>query len=98
MIEIICWGVFIEGVLENGPGILYQMLHIDRDIPGWLPLGAPSMHWLDCRYQSDWLGVNHRSRHEKIANDECPECDGELDTGYECNKCGFDARPEVLIL
>jgi hypothetical protein len=30
----------------------------------------------------------------KIAEDICPECGGELDTGWECNKCGFDAKPE----
>lgn len=27
--------------------------------------------------------------------DQCPECGGSLDTGWECNKCGFDARPEM---
>lgn len=30
----------------------------------------------------------------------CPECGGELDTGWECNACGFDAmldaRPELV--
>lgn len=31
-----------------------------------------------------------------IAEDKCPECGGELDTGWECNKCGFDARPEAM--
>jgi len=25
----------------------------------------------------------------------CPECGGELDTGWECNRCGFDAQPEM---
>ncbi len=23
------------------------------------------------------------------------QCGGDLDTGYECNKCGYDALPEV---
>jgi len=23
--------------------------------------------------------------------DTCPECLGELDTGWECNSCGYDA-------
>lgn len=23
----------------------------------------------------------------------CPECGGHLDTGCECNSCGFDAMP-----
>jgi tRNA(Ile2) C34 agmatinyltransferase TiaS len=27
--------------------------------------------------------------------DICPECGGELDTGWECNSCGFDALPLV---
>lgn len=25
-------------------------------------------------------------------NDTCPECAGALDTGWECNDCGYDAR------
>lgn len=24
--------------------------------------------------------------------DQCPECGGDIDTGWECNNCGFDAR------
>lgn len=24
-------------------------------------------------------------------DDACPKCLGELDTGWECNNCGFDA-------
>lgn len=27
----------------------------------------------------------------KVSKDICPKCDGELDTGWECNDCGFDA-------
>lgn len=34
------------------------------------------------------------SRRKLIAWDVCPECGGELDTGWECNSCGFDAGPE----
>jgi hypothetical protein len=26
----------------------------------------------------------------------CPRCLGELDTGYECNDCGYDAYGLVL--
>jgi hypothetical protein len=33
-------------------------------------------------------------RHHRIKNDICPECAGSLDTGWECNSCGFDAAPE----
>ena len=25
----------------------------------------------------------------------CPECGGGLDTGWECNDCGYDARDEA---
>ena len=25
----------------------------------------------------------------------CRECGGELDTGYECNRCGFDMLPFI---
>ena len=28
-----------------------------------------------------------------IDEDHCPMCLGELDTGWECNSCGFDALP-----
>lgn len=28
-----------------------------------------------------------------ISADRCPNCLGDLDTGYECNTCGFDAAP-----
>lgn len=27
-----------------------------------------------------------------VSEDICPQCLGELDTGYECNVCGYDAR------
>lgn len=27
--------------------------------------------------------------------DVCPECGGDLDTGWECNKCSYDARWEA---
>lgn len=27
--------------------------------------------------------------------DRCPECGGDLDTGWECSDCGFDARELV---
>jgi len=28
-----------------------------------------------------------------ISEDHCPVCLGELDTGWECNECGYDAKP-----
>lgn len=31
-----------------------------------------------------------------VADDKCPKCGGELDTGWECNDCGFDAMPIAL--
>lgn len=39
--------------------------------------------------------VHTEGREARIANDQCPECGGELDTGWECNDCGFDAKPEL---
>lgn len=26
-----------------------------------------------------------------VDGDKCPKCGGELDTGWECNDCGYDA-------
>lgn len=28
-----------------------------------------------------------------VERDQCPQCGGELDTGWECIKCGYDAKP-----
>jgi hypothetical protein len=28
--------------------------------------------------------------------DCCPRCLGELDTGWECNDCDYDARPLII--
>lgn len=39
----------------------------------------------------------HREHREAAADqDRCPECGGELDTGWECNDCGYDAQPIVM--
>lgn len=38
---------------------------------------------------------NKTLRHHAVKNDLCPECGAELDTGWECLRCGFDARPIV---
>lgn len=32
----------------------------------------------------------------KVAKDICPKCGGELDTGWECNDCGYDAMGEAV--
>lgn len=31
-------------------------------------------------------------RRELARDDICPECGGDLDTGWECNSCRYDAR------
>lgn len=33
-------------------------------------------------------------RRELVKENYCPECGGELDTGWECNNCGYDANRE----
>jgi hypothetical protein len=38
---------------------------------------------------------NDRLHRELAREDSCPKCLGELDTGWECNDCGFDAMPLV---
>lgn len=40
---------------------------------------------IERKVRSDYLN--------RIADDQCPcvDCDGDLDTGWECNDCGFDA-------
>lgn len=39
--------------------------------------------------------IRQVKRAHELKNDRCPECGGELDTGFECNDCGFDAVPEI---
>lgn len=39
----------------------------------------------------------HPAVHAKVQKDQCPKCGGELDTGWECNSCGFDAMPFIHI-
>lgn len=37
----------------------------------------------------------HTLRRVAASRDICPECGGELDTGWECNDCRYDARDEA---
>lgn len=32
----------------------------------------------------------------RARRDQCPVCPGNLDTGYECCECGFDALPIII--
>lgn len=34
-------------------------------------------------------------RRSLARRDICPECGGALDTGWECNACGYDAQHEA---
>lgn len=34
-------------------------------------------------------------RVQMIKEDRCPQCGGELDTGWECNDCDFDGMQEL---
>ena len=36
--------------------------------------------------------VNPTLRRHAAKNDICPECGGELDTGWECISCRYDAQ------
>lgn len=35
---------------------------------------------------------------DRVSKDLCAKCDGELDTGWECNDCGWDGRPFALMI
>lgn len=47
-----------------------------------------------------WFGADRAAlraqRETAIRGDACPECGGELDTGFECNGCGRDFQAEAL--
>ena len=38
-------------------------------------------------------GVSDAALRTLIEQDKCPMCLGELDTGWECNECNYDAHP-----
>lgn len=48
---------------------------------------------------SDWTAIlngqfpakSQAVRKQMAQEDCCPQCGGELDTGWECNDCGYDA-------
>ncbi len=42
--------------------------------------------------------VRSKALRRELVNqyEACPECGGELDTGFECNKCGYDAAKLVV--
>jgi hypothetical protein len=42
-------------------------------------------------------GLSDQSVSILISEDRCPMCLGHLDTGWECNSCGYDAKPWVKI-
>ena len=44
----------------------------------------------DCPYQKV-VDLTARRPTLLARRDKCPKCRGELDTGWECNDCGFDA-------
>lgn len=39
--------------------------------------------------------LNPTVRKHEAKSDRCPECGGQLDTGYECLHCGYDALPDL---
>lgn len=39
------------------------------------------------------MSHNEEQDEARVANDRCPQCGGSLDTGWECNSCGYDAKP-----
>ena len=49
------------------------------------------MSWDNATYPLRYPGIRRACAHD----DRCPECGGELDTGWECNSCGYDAKDEA---
>jgi hypothetical protein len=43
------------------------------------------------------MATYDKVRIDCIIENLCPECGGELDTGWECNRCYFDAMREHCI-
>jgi hypothetical protein len=74
--------------------------HLIVNVPllGCISFQAQGNLWRSAnRYPLVGYPIRHpRQRQAAIlARGQCPECGGELDTGNECNECGFDAMPEL---
>jgi hypothetical protein len=39
----------------------------------------------------EWWMHKIQSVEALVTQDKCPKCRGELDVGWECNDCGYDA-------
>lgn len=46
---------------------------------------------------TDYPIKNATLRHAEVKQDRCPECGGELDTGWECNDCGADCKLDLAL-
>lgn len=43
-----------------------------------------------------WFPITRAVLRRALAREDiCPQCGGALDTGFECNDCGYDARLEA---
>ena len=50
----------------------------------------PELHTRHIRDATNFPIFGTLARQELVKADICPECGGALDTGGECNECGFD--------
>jgi hypothetical protein len=60
----------------------------------------PNLMWYDKSKKCYRASVvkSHPEAGSRIDFDYCGVCGGTLDTGWECNKCGFDMRPYALMI
>jgi uncharacterized protein (DUF983 family) len=45
--------------------------------------------YVDAIAQKEYMANN--TPEKRVMRNSCPKCNGDLDTGYECTVCGFDA-------
>lgn len=69
------------GPIKTSADLIREAMDLDRDSLIDLPQGFPAK--------------NRIVRRDLVRRNICPECGGELDTGWECNACQFDAMPEA---
>jgi hypothetical protein len=76
-----------HGIWESGDFVGQQTIGVLRDFAGTF---ADSREIFD---PETGPAPAAREAIESVKEDRCPKCGGELDTGWECNQCGFDAVP-----
>jgi hypothetical protein len=96
-----CWPQFVHDIKDAGVILFCAVVSIAFLL--LFPITFPIAGFVSRRNARREVGkyekiIAANLRRDRIWQDLCPECGGELDTGWECNDCGFDAMQEAKLI